>query len=65
VEPATDTVEKREPRCVLLNFDPDAAAANANIMQTVICLNDNHAGVYGTVVRTGELRVGQVVVRRA
>jgi len=24
-------------------------------------MNENYAGVYGTVVRAGELRVGQVV----
>jgi uncharacterized protein len=59
------SVTLRDPRCVMINFDPDTAAANANIMQTVIRLNDNHAGVYGTVVRTGELRVGQVVGLRA
>jgi len=33
-------------------------------MKTVIRLNDNYAGVYGTVIRTGELRVGQVVTLR-
>jgi len=58
------SVTLRDPRCVMINFDPDTAAANANIMQTVIRLNDNHAGVYATVIRTGELRVGQVVVLR-
>jgi hypothetical protein len=65
VEPATDPVEKRDPRCVMLNLDPDTAAANAEIMQAVIRMNENHAGVYGTVIRTGELRVGQVVGLRA
>ena len=32
--------------------------------QTVIRMNENHAGIYGTVVRTGEIRVGQVVSLR-
>ncbi len=59
------SVTMRDPRCVMLNLDPDTAEANANIMQTVIRLNENHAGVYATVVRTGELRVGQVVGLRA
>jgi len=31
------------------------------VMKAAIRLNENYAGVYGTVVRTGELRVGQVV----
>jgi uncharacterized protein YcbX len=59
------SVTLRDLRCVMLNLDPDTAAANAEVMKTVLRLNENHAGVYGTVVRTGELRVGQVVRLRA
>jgi len=58
------SVTMRDMRCVMINLDPDTAEFNAAIMQTVIRLNENHAGVYGTVVRTGELRVGQVVSLR-
>lgn len=58
------SVTLRDMRCVMINLDPDTAAANAAVMQTVIRMNENHAGVYGTVVRTGELRVGQVVSLR-
>jgi hypothetical protein len=59
------SVTMRDKRCVMLNLDPDTAEANAEVMKTVIRMNDNHAGVYGTVVRTGELRVGLVVGLRA
>jgi uncharacterized protein YcbX len=59
------SVTMRDPRCVMLNLDPDTAAANADIMQAVIRMNENHAGVYGTVIRTGELRVGQVLGLRS
>ena len=59
------SVTMRDKRCVMLNLDPDTAEANAEVMKTVISMNANHAGVYGTVVRTGELRVGQVVGLRA
>ncbi len=55
----------RDLRCVMVNLDPDTAAANAEVMKAVVRMNDNYAGVYGTVVRTGELRVGQVVSLRA
>jgi len=55
----------RDKRCVMMNLDPDSAEAAAEVMKTVIRMNDNYAGVYGTVVRTGELRVGQVVRLRA
>jgi uncharacterized protein YcbX len=59
------SVTMRDKRCVMLNLDPDTAEANAEVMKTVIRMNENFAGVYGTVVRTGELRVGQVVSLRA
>ncbi len=59
------SVTMRDKRCVMINLDPDTAEANPAFMQTVIRMNENHAGVYGTVVRTGELRVGQVVSLRA
>ncbi|HEV3299741.1 MAG TPA: MOSC domain-containing protein [Planctomycetaceae bacterium] len=59
------SVTMRDLRCVMINLDPDTAEANADVMKTVILMNENHAGVYGTVVRTGELRVGQVVCLKA
>jgi uncharacterized protein YcbX len=59
------SVIMRDLRCVMVNFDPDTAAANAEVMKTVIRMNENYAGVYGTVVRTGELRVGLAVTLRA
>jgi MOSC domain-containing protein YiiM len=31
-------------------------------MKTAVRLNDNYAGIYATVVKTGELRVGQSVL---
>lgn len=51
----------RDERCVMVNFDPDTAEKDSQVMKTVVRLNENYAGVYGTVVRAGELRVGQVV----
>jgi uncharacterized protein YcbX len=55
------SVTMRDQRCVMINFHPDTAEAAAEMMRTVIRMNDNYAGVYGTVVRTGEVRVGQSV----
>jgi uncharacterized protein YcbX len=59
------SITMRDERCVMINLDPDTAEANSAIMKTVIRLNDNYAGVYGTVIRPGDLRVGQVVTLRA
>ncbi len=54
-------VTMKDERCVMVNFDPDTAERDSNVMKTVVRLNGNYAGVYGTVVHAGELRVGQVV----
>ena len=54
-------VTMRDERCVMINFDPDTAERDSEVMKTVVRLNENCAGVYGTVIRSGELRVGQVV----
>ncbi len=58
--PAAVRVTMRDERCVMVNLDPDTAQPDSEIMKTIVRLNDNYAGVYGTVVRAGELRVGQL-----
>lgn len=55
------SVTARDLRCVMVNIDPDTAEKDARLMKAVVRLNGNNAGVYGTVVRTGEIRVGQTV----
>jgi len=54
-------VTSRDLRCMMINLDPDTAAQDARIMKAVVALNDNYAGVYGTVVQTGAIHVGQHV----
>lgn len=51
----------RDLRCVMINLDPNTAQSDPRIMKTAIRLNQNCAGVYGTVVRTGQISVGQAV----
>jgi uncharacterized protein YcbX len=48
-------------RCVMINLDPDTAAPDPRIMKAAIRLNENNAGAYGTVARTGQITVGQSV----
>ena len=40
----------RDERCVTVNLDPDTER-DSEVMKTVVRLNENCAGVYGTVVR--------------
>ena len=54
-------VTMKDERCVMVDFDPDTAERDSEVMKTVVRMNENYAGVYGTVVRAGELRLGQVV----
>jgi len=55
------SVTVRDLRCVMINLDPDTATQHPRMMKTVVRLNTNNAGVYGTVVRTGAIHVGQSV----
>jgi uncharacterized protein YcbX len=57
-------VTLRDERCVMVNFDPDTVERDSNVMKTVVRMNENCAGVYGTVVKAGELHVGEVVTLR-
>ena len=45
----------------MVNLDPDTAEKDSQVMKSVVSLNENYAGVYCTVMRAGELSVGQVV----
>ena len=54
-------VTMTDERCVMVNLHPDTAERDSEVMKTIVRMNKNHAGVYGTVVTAGELRVGQVV----
>ncbi|MCR4341075.1 MAG: MOSC domain-containing protein [Gemmatimonadaceae bacterium] len=54
-------VTERDVRCMMINLDPDTAKQDARVLKTVVRLNENNAGVYGTVARTGTIRVGDPV----
>src|SRR5262245_9422614 len=56
------SVTLRDPRCMMINLDPDTGEQDARVVKTVVRRNDNDAGVYGAVVRSGTIRVGDRVV---
>lgn len=58
---AAVSVTARDVRCVMINFDPDTGQQDTRMLKTAVRLNNNNAGVYGTVVRAGTIRVGQRV----
>ncbi len=55
------SITMRDLRCVMINLDPQTAAADSRVMKTALRLNENYAGVYATVIRSGELRLNQPV----
>jgi len=54
-------VTMRDERCAMLNIDPDSAALNTQVMKAVVRVNQNNAGIYGTVTRPGKLAIGQPI----
>lgn len=55
------SVTARDVRCMMINLDPDTGTQDKRVLKTVVRLNRNNAGVYGTVVQTGTLGVGDSV----
>ena len=58
---AAVSVTMPDMRCVMMNLNPDTGKQDAEVLKTVVRLNANNAGVYGTVVRRGTIHVGQKV----
>lgn len=50
-----------DERCMMVNLDPDTATQDPAVMRAVVRLNQNNAGVYGTVLREGVISLGQPV----
>ncbi len=57
----TLAVTMRDLRCSMVNIDPDSASLTQEVMKATVRANQNYAGVYGTVTRTGQLAVGQPI----
>ena len=58
-------VTMRDERCSMVNVDPDSASPAPEVMKAVVRANQNNAGIYGAVTRTGRLAVGQSVLLHA
>jgi hypothetical protein len=55
------TVTMRDVRCAMMNIDPDEGSRAPEVLKAVVRVNDNNAGIYGAVTRTGRIAVGQTV----
>lgn len=59
------SVTMHDVRCSMVNLDPDSARRAPEVLKAVVRANQNKAGVYGTVTRTGSLAVGQKILLHA
>jgi uncharacterized protein YcbX len=55
----------RDERCSMVNLDPDSTSPAPEVMKAIVRANQNNAGIYGTVIHTGRLAVGQTIFLRA
>ncbi len=57
-------VTMHDVRCSMVNLDPDSARSTPEVLKAVVRANQNNAGIYGAVTRTGRLAVGQTIFLR-
>lgn len=55
------TVTMRDVRCAMVNLDPESARPAPEMLKAIVRANENHAGVYAAVARTGRLAIGQTI----
>jgi uncharacterized protein YcbX len=55
------SVTMRDVRCSMVNFDPDSGRTDPEILKSIVRAHQNTAGIYGTVIRSGRLAIGQSV----
>ena len=54
-------VDRRDPRCIIVNVDPDSGRPDAQLLKSIGQQRQACAGVYGTIVRPGLVRVDDPV----
>ena len=57
-------VTMRDERCSMVNLDPDSAQPATEVMKAIVRVNQNNAGVYCAVTRTGRVAIGDPVFLR-
>jgi uncharacterized protein YcbX len=55
-------VDRRDSRCVVVNVDPASGAPGSRLLQVIGTARGARAGVYGTTVQPGVIRVGDPVM---
>jgi uncharacterized protein len=58
-------VDRRDQRCVVINVDPSTLEAGTAVLRAVAQQRQACAGVYGTTVHPGRVRIGDPIQREA
>lgn len=53
--------DRRDPRCVIINVDPDSARTDPAMLRVVAAERQSCAGVYASVVQPGRVAVGDEI----
>lgn len=48
-------------RCMIINVDPKSGEISSSLLKTVVKERKNHFGVYASVIKTGEINVGDQI----
>ncbi len=54
-------VDRRDPRCMMINLDPETAEQQPAVLKEVVRSRDTCAGIYCTPEQPGTIRVGDAV----
>lgn len=52
---------ERDPRCMMITFDPDTGESNPEVLKKVVKGHDGKAGIYGAVLVEGCVRPGDKI----
>jgi uncharacterized protein len=54
-------ITEADQRCMMITLDPESAIPSPSVLRTVVRQHDQCAGVYGTILTPGEVRVGDSI----
>jgi MOSC domain-containing protein len=58
---AAISVNSHDIRCSVIGLDPDSARPAPEMLKAVVRVNENKAGIYAAVVRSGRIAIGQTI----
>jgi uncharacterized protein YcbX len=63
-EAARIRINRRDPRCSVVNVDPDTLSADKAVLGSIVRERKNLCGVYGSTERAGTVKVGDAILLR-